>query len=412
MSLHRFVYYSAVIGGWAALLAWLVCEALFLRSHWLKEAVDAALSRGSYEIRGIGGLLEVLLTGTAVGAAIGAGINVVSGMTNARWKRQMQRVVPGLLGGGVGGAAGALLGAAMYWLGLPRAIGWMLMGLGIGASDGLYERSRRKLRNGLIGGVIGGLIGGLLFDLINYLAPASLETFSRATALVILGLSIGAMIGLAQVVLKEAWLTVVDGYRPGRQLILSQTVTTLGRGDHLPLPFLGYSGKDLESEHSRINRQEDGTYVAQDNGSRIGTRVNGQLIQGPTSLADGDLLRIGSNIVKFNHRHRGKEHGLAEGAVQAGIAAPGAMPTPPPPVGVAIPGPGGVFAPPGGGAAMPPAASTGLAGVTPPPVPYGETPVAPPPRPGTSWLPPKSPSAPPARPSQPPRIPPPPPPRG
>ena len=33
MSLYRFVYYSAVIGGWAAFIAWLLAETLVLRGE-------------------------------------------------------------------------------------------------------------------------------------------------------------------------------------------------------------------------------------------------------------------------------------------------------------------------------------------------------------------------------------------
>lgn len=372
MSLHRFVYYSAVIGGWAALLAWLACEVLFLHR------------------RRFGGIVEAVLTGACVGAIVGAGLNAVAGMSNAQWKRQWRRLLPGLLGGGIGGASGGLVGSLAYSsLGLPRAVGWMIMGLGIGASEGAYERSGRKLRNGLIGGAVGGLLGGMLFDPIRNLAPAGLVTSSRATAFVLLGISIGALIGLAHVVLKEAWLTVVDGFRPGRQLILSQDVTVLGRGDHLPLPFLGYSGKDLESEHLRIVRQPDGSYLIEDNHSRLGTRVNGQLIQGPVPLADDDLVKLGTNIVRFNHRRRSRVRGpqsdtspLPSGSLQA---------PPPPAAGVpSSPGPGVQAAPSAGAAA-------------------GVCPV-----PAASWIPPKKPaaSAPPGTPAPPPRIPPPPPPPG
>lgn len=354
MSLRRFVYYCAVIGGWAAFWAWLACELLFLRSQRL------------------GGIVAALATGAFVGALLGAGLNLVSGMTNAQWKWQLRHVTPGLLGGGLGGAVGALVGALMYSLGLPRAIGWAIMGLGIGISEGLWERSPRKFRNGLIGGVVGGLVGGILFDPIHDLVPAGLGSFSRATAFVILGISIGTLVGLAQVVLKEAWLTVVDGFRPGRQLILGQTVTVLGRGDHLTLPFLGYSGKDLESEHLRVVRQPDGSYQVEDNHSRLGTRVNGQVIQGPTPLTDGDLIKLGTNIVRFNHRHRGRVRAGADGTPACSDIATH-VPPPPPSAG---------------------SAATGNA-----------------PRPSVPWLQPKPPT-PPSQADAPLRIPPPPPPPG
>ncbi|HID76195.1 MAG TPA: FHA domain-containing protein, partial [Planctomycetaceae bacterium] len=312
MSLNRFIYYSAVVGGWAAYVAWIAAELFVLGRHRL------------------GGAAKTILTAALVGAAVGAGLQLVSGMTNRRWRRQLKRASSGLIGGGLGGTLGGLLGSILYsTLGLPRAIGWLIMGLAIGASDGICERSPRKLRNGLIGGAAGGLVGGLLFDPI---ASAGSDLPSRVTAFVILGVSIGAMIGLAQVVFKEAWLTVLDGYRPGRQLVLTSTVTSLGRGDHLPLPFLGPAGRDLESEHARIIRQPDGQYVCEDNHSRIGTLVNHQPVDQPVLLRDGDLIRLGANIIRFNHRVRGAGRDqVALRDAQAGPQTPGQIPAPPPP---------------------------------------------------------------------------------
>jgi pSer/pThr/pTyr-binding forkhead associated (FHA) protein len=180
------------------------------------------------------------------------------------------------------------------------------------------------------------LLGGLLFDGI---ALARSEMSGRATAFVILGISVGVLIGLAHVVLKEAWLTVLDGYRPGRQLILSKDTTILGRAEHLALPFLGHADSELESEHVRITRQPNGQYLIEDNRTRIGTLVNSQPIQGPVPLRDGDLVKLGTNIVRFNHRHRRAQRGDSS-PVQArsGGGLP-ISPPPPPPTGYS-PAPG------------------------------------------------------------------------
>jgi hypothetical protein len=364
MSLYRFIYYSAVVGGWAAFLAWWLAETLFCHS---------APSMGEK---------KTIAMVALVGAAMGAGLNLVAGMSNGQWKRQLARVLPGLVTGGIGGAFGVWFGNALFvHLHVPRAIGWMIMGLAIGCADGLYEQSGHKIRNGLLGGALGGFLGGLMFDLIARLGAGM---SSRAIGFVILGLAIGAMTGLAQVVLKDAWLTVLDGFRPGRQLILSQSVTALGRGDHLPLPFLGYPGRDLETEHLRIVRRPDGGFVVEDNQSRLGTYVNGQRIMFPTAVHDGDLIRLGSNIVRFNHRQRLR----GAGAPVAASIQPPPSSLPPPPFNQ----------PP---QAAPPPLTQPAANVVPPgPTPQGipPRPAAPPPRPGTSGLIPH------------PRIPPPPPP--
>jgi pSer/pThr/pTyr-binding forkhead associated (FHA) protein len=309
MSLIRLVYYSAFIAGWAAFLGWGFSEWMFF-------------GRGAEP-----GAFQVIFIAGIIGAAIGLGLNVVAGMANARWKQLLRRALPGLVGGCLGGAVGGMIGNLLYALGLPRAIGWLIMGLGIGVVEGVYEKSRSKIRNGLIGGGIGGLLGGVLFDPIQYLIATDSGMSSRATAFVILAICIGAFVGLAQVVLKEAWLTVLDGYRAGRQLILSQPITALGRADHLALPFLGPMNKDVEAEHVKITRRADGSYVVEDNHTRLGTRLNNQPLQGQVVLKNGDVMKFGTNFVRFNER----QHRSAEEAPAATTASAGRVSTAPPP---------------------------------------------------------------------------------
>ena len=304
MSLGRLVYYSAVLAGWAALIAWIVAEWVIL-----------------------GRLpLEVLLTAAVVGGAIGCAVNVAAGMSGTGLQTLLKRAAPGFVGGAIGGAVGGLVGDVAYGIGLPRGLGWMLMGVGIGMVEGIQERSFEKVRNGLIGGAIGGLIGGFLFDPVQALAASGSGMSSRATAFVVLGLSIGACIGLAHVVLKEAWLTVLDGYRPGRQLILSRSVTTLGRADHLPLPFLGTMNADLSPEQVRIARQPDGHFFIEDIGGTQRSWLNQVPIHQPVGLRDNDVIKVGRNLIRFNERRA-----THPSQSTLGTASPRQTPAPPPP---------------------------------------------------------------------------------
>jgi len=382
MSFHRFVYLSAVVAGWGALLAWLLAEILL-------RATGAAAGA------------EALIVGILLGSAIATSLRVVSaiattGLSPGTWPRELRRWGVGTLVGGVGGGLGAGLGQLLFvGAGLPRAFGWAVVGLAVGAADGAAERSPRKLRNGLFGGGLGGLLGGWLFD---RLAAPGADMGARAVAFVALGVSIGAFVGLAQVVLREAWLTVLDGFRPGRRLILAQETTLLGRGDHLPLPLLGYTARDLESEHARIVRRPGGKFVLEDLGSRLGTTLNGQPVGGPTPLADGDLVRLGGNILRFNIRAGASHEEVAEPGPTRGGQAPKGISSAPPPRGSSLE-PGG---PPGS-----------APGVAEPPSPQREGP----PSHGGIALPQRDPAKPPAvpapsRPSGGPRIPPPPPPPG
>ena len=286
MSLVRLIYYGALIGGWAALVGWGISA--FLQS---------ALPRFPFD------WMEVVLTTAFVGAALGAGLNLVAGMANTQWKQQLRRVGLGLAIGGIGGILGGAAGSFVYTsLGLPRVIGWMVLGACIGVVEGLTERSWIRVRNGLIGGLIGGLLGGILIPVLGWI-PSRTGIFGQALGLVALGMCIGAFVAFVKVALREAWLTVEDGYRPGRELILTEPVTVLGRGEHVELPFFSRPGQDLEPEHARIIRHGDGHYDIEDNRTRLGTRINGQPIAGTCPLKDDDVIQVGANIVRFRERH-------------------------------------------------------------------------------------------------------------
>lgn len=308
MSFVRIVYYSALAGGWGAFVGWLLAELLFFRSGIEEGAMQAAA------------------VGAIVGAGIGLGLSVVGGLANGSIAEIARRALPGVVAGGFGGAVGSLVGDVLDKF-FGRAPAWMIVGIGIGIVEGLYDRSASKLRNGLIGGALGGLLGGVLFDLIQKGVVHGSGMSSRAAGFVVLGIAIGALIGLVQVVLKDAWLTVLDGYRPGRQLILSRPVTALGRGDHLPLPFVGPMNAGIESEHVRIVRQASGAFVLEDNQSKLGTRLNNQPVTQPTPLKDGDVIKFGTNFVRFNERRRNKDEAPITPAFQGQVRS-----APPPPV--------------------------------------------------------------------------------
>lgn len=280
MSLSRLVYYSGLLAAWGAFLAWAFSEAFIL-----------------------GRLpFDVMLTASAVGGIIAFAVSLAGRLAGTTTMRAIAQAAPSLLGGALGGALAGVLGNVAYGLGLPRGIGWLVMGAGIGAVDGLCDSSLSKTRNGLIGGAVGGLIGGLVFDPIQTLVGSSSGMSSRATAFVVLGAAIGCGIGLAQVVLRNAWLTVVDGYRPGRQLILSRPTTTLGSAEHLPMPFRGPLATGIAPAHLDIKRLPDGRFSAEPVAQGNHVLVNHKAVVMPTQLKDGDIIHIGNNIVRFSEK--------------------------------------------------------------------------------------------------------------
>src|SRR5205085_596548 len=142
----------------------------------------------------------------------------------------------------------------------PTVIGWMLAGVLIGAGLGAYDilmalngkqemkAAQRKTLNGVYGGLLGGLIGGLPFWALEN--TTILPRSSALVSLVLLGACIGLMIGLAQVILKEAWIKVEEGFRPGRELLLNKEETTIGRAESCDLGL--YADNSIDRLHASI----------------------------------------------------------------------------------------------------------------------------------------------------------------
>jgi len=286
----RLVYWSGLLGGWSAFLGWVFSELALGRWVGVKFFIS---------------ILMVVL----IGAAIGGGLSLLAALTTQQWREQTRKVGIGLFGGALAGLVGVVIGNALFWLlgqnnavldVIGRTLGWTLMGLAIGVWEGLFQRDWIKARNGLVGGAIGGFLGGLLFNPISALGGMA----GRAVSFVVLGFCVGLFIGLVQVLLKEGWLTVLEGFRPGRQLILSQQTMTLGTSEKAHLMFIAYGAKGVDPHHVRIDRDEEGRFVVADNGSRTGTLLNGQPVSRAMLLQDGDIMQFGVNKVRFNERFR------------------------------------------------------------------------------------------------------------
>ena len=297
MSFKVFIYYCALCGGWAALAAWGLAVA--------SGFTTATESQSVYT--------RSMLIGGTLGLLLAAVIGLVDAMMNSVGADRFGRVLVALCVGLIGGILGSLVGETLkQTLSVPQFASWMLVGLSIGVSIGVFDLLRamttgqggrqasRKIVNGIIGGVLGGLVGGLLFELPN---RDWLPRSSLAIGLVVLGLCIGLLIGLAQVILKEAWLRVEAGFRPGRELILSKPDTTIGRAESCDIGLFGDA--NIEKVHARVMLTGN-RYLLADGGTQAGTYLNDELIAGPTHLRSGDTIRVGNSVIRFGERQKRK----------------------------------------------------------------------------------------------------------
>ncbi len=304
MSFRLFVHWCALCGGWAAAAGWAL----------------GRLAAGGDPVGSAG------LKGLCLGALVALAL----GLVDALWVfslRQLTRAAPRVLVclavGSVGGLSGGVVGQVLFnWHSRPvlLLLGWVLTGLMVGAAVGAFDFLRgwvreeslrgsgRKLLRGVLGGAAGGLLGGVLYSALggvwDRVFPDEPDLWSpSATGFVALGLCIGLMIGVAQVVLKEAWLRVERGFRQGRELLLTRPVLTIGRAEACDLGLFGDPAVDRL--HARIVRQGD-RYLIADAGSAGGTYVNEVRVEGPTPLRSGDLIRVGNALIRFGERPKRK----------------------------------------------------------------------------------------------------------
>jgi hypothetical protein len=302
MSFRLFVYWCALCGGWAAAAGW-----------GLGRLAAGEDSLGSAGIKGM---------------CLGMLIALALGVVDALWVyslRQPRHVTPrvlacvavGTVGGLLGGFVGQLLFDWKNWAAL-LVLGWGLTGLMVGVSLGAFDFLRgwvreedlgpagRKVLRGVLGGTAGGLLGGFLYWQLRgvwaNVFPDKVDLWSpSATGFVALGLCIGLMIGVAQVVLKEAWLLVEAGFRRGRELPLTKPVLTVGRAESCDIGLFG--DPTIDPLHARILRRGDG-YLLADAGSGNGTFVNELRVTEPVPLHSGDLIRLGGARLRFRERQK------------------------------------------------------------------------------------------------------------
>jgi hypothetical protein len=323
MSFKLFIYYCALLGGWAALVGWGIGQAMAapLPESWGEEVRP---------------FVRTLLLGLALGASVACALGFLDVLWGLGGRQMGQALMKGMVVAVIGcisGLLGAGVGQGVYratnWE--PATVfGWTLTGLLIGMSIGLYDMlaggsrrssagaSTRKIVNGCIGGFLGGLIGGVLHLVLGHGLQGFFAVVSKvfhggqageefrstsAWGFVALGICIGLFIGLAQVILKEAWVKVEAGFRAGREMLLSKDEITIGRAEGCDIGLFGDAG--VERTHCRILNKNH-RFMLLDADTPGGTYVNDQRISQPTPLRDGDLIRVGKSLLRFGERAKRK----------------------------------------------------------------------------------------------------------
>jgi hypothetical protein len=259
-------------------------------------------------------LLFAGVLGGITGVLISGALGICDSLMNASPGQRMARVLTTMLFGFLGGIFGGILCDLLTKVSpVLRLLGWAVFGSAIGAAINIYDLIQAKLtgrpldlaglklKYGIIGGGLGG-VAGLLFSFLDFVGlRESMPRFSLAISLVILGMLVGLLIGLAQIILKETWLRVETGFQPGRELVLTNAETTLGRAESCDLGL--FADPSIEQLHARIIRQAS-SFLLEDAGSEGGTFLNNRRVTRPTKLFAGDFIRLGGSVLIFGERQR------------------------------------------------------------------------------------------------------------
>jgi hypothetical protein len=308
MALLARIYFNAVFGAVGGLLGWLLFG-VFGDKNAPVERVT----------------LQMLLGGACIGGAIGYFVVSVEAIRDRSLLRFVRLASYGVILGALGGAAGMVAGDWVNYLlvgkvvgaGRPgtgtghlvgtmiaRGLGWMVLGLAVGVSEGVAARSVGSLSYGTLGGALGGFIGGALFGLIYKLSQQGQHAaFGGALGLIILGACIGSLSALVQGVFQAASVRVLRGWQEGREYPLLKTDNSVGRDEHADIALF----RDMKVEKRHVLIQREGSrYILVNTQAPVDyTRVNGTPVPHCCDLHHGDRIQLGNVVLRFQTGERG-----------------------------------------------------------------------------------------------------------
>ncbi len=260
-------------------------------------------------------------------AFIGLAIGAVDGLVCRLWSRA---AISGLVGLGIGflggfiasilanlayaplseiaqahtdGAGpGHLTGFGFMMQMIARTLAWGLAGIAMGLGQGIALRSWRLLLFGLLGGVVGGLLGGLVFDPIDLLLLGTDKPsahLSRMIGFVVIGCSVGAMIGIVELLARDAWLRMDEGPLAGKEFLVFKDVMKIGSSPRSDIYL--FNDPQVEPHHATLRAIGEDVELESQNPSHQ-AQVNERPVK-RARLRHGDRITIGRAV--FTYRRRG-----------------------------------------------------------------------------------------------------------
>lgn len=215
-----------------------------------------------------------VVSGLVFGLFIGAFFGTINGIV----LRNNYRIFTGLLGGMISGAVAGILGflasqlvlfitgelllhnmRSFSSIGLPvsRAVGWAVMGIFIGAGEGIRAKSFIKIKTGILGGFIGGIAGGFSLEYLIYLWPDIV--FARFAGFIIFGIMLGFFYGLVESKMSFGKLHLLNGKFKGREFIINQRTLQIGKKRINEIVLSGYD--KIQDIHAELKITGDELFI-------------------------------------------------------------------------------------------------------------------------------------------------------
>ncbi len=264
-----------------------------------------------------------LLLFPMVAAAVGIFIAAADGAVCRLWQRALLAGAVGLLVGLIGGLVASVLANIVYTpltllasrqagagglgtLGFliqvsGRGLAWGIAGMAMGLGQGIALRSSRLLLYGFLGGTLGGLLGGLLFDPIDMIllgGESPSGHVSRMVGLAAIGAAVGAMIGIVELLARDAWLHMTRGPLAGKEFLVFKDLMALGAS---PRSDIYLFNDDLVAAHHAVIRAAADQYEIEAADPVHPLLVNERPVQ-RTRLRHGDQITLGQTVFTFHRR--------------------------------------------------------------------------------------------------------------
>jgi hypothetical protein len=252
-------------------------------------------------------LLFSVGSGALFGAVYGLFFGLADGVIAANGRRTLTGGLFGALWGLVGGAVGFVLGQWLLLslgeylfrqgfglesgvLPVARILGWVILGVFVGTTEGVRKRSPRKLGVGIVAGLIGGALGGFV---VEYSGACLSEGLSRPLGLLLFGILVAAAYGLVEKSLAFGTLRLLNGAYKGKEFILNQRRLEAGSSRKADVPLFDY--RRVLENHARIRATGQDIYLYP-GGPEAEVKHNDTKLsdKGVGPLKYGDVIQIGS----------------------------------------------------------------------------------------------------------------------